>query len=491
MQVRQALVVEDDPSIRTLLATTLGADDMTVVTAATGEEALRVISQDEIALALVDLQLPDMDGAILIERLRQHAPSLRVIVMTGFGTVERAVQAMRAGAVDFLRKPFDLSSVRAAVCRALGGNRLRSGPRADGLQNKTGEGASAVVGGSDAMRVVVEFVNKVADSDSTVLITGESGTGKEVLARTLHAQSRRRQGPLIPINCGAIPEALLESELFGHERGAFSGAQQSRPGRFELAHGGTLFLDEIGEMPPALQVKLLRAVQERCFERVGGTRSIKVDVRIVAATNQDLEAAVRDGRFRKDLYYRLNVIPVVVPPLRERREDVPVLVHHFVARFNRRTASSITGIESDAMDALIRHEWPGNVRELENLIERLVVLKRSGAIELADLPEMLSAARSAGEARSAIEVRPSAQTSLSREGINLMLELEQYENQLIMEAMVRANGITSKAARLLHLNRTTLVEKLKRKKLDAKHMAAQDRTGSSVPACLLDESSIL
>ncbi len=490
MQVRQALVVEDDPSIRTLLATTLAADDLTIVPASTGEEALQLLSQGDIDLALVDLQLPDMDGAVLIERLLQRSPSLRVIVMTGFGTVERAVQAMRAGAVDFLRKPFELMSVRAAVVRALGG-RARSGPKADGAPSRSGDVTAAVVGQSEAMRAVVAFVSKVADSDSTVLITGESGTGKEVLARALHAQSRRRQGPLIPINCGAIPEALLESELFGHERGAFSGAQQSRPGRFELAHGGTLFLDEIGEMPPALQVKLLRAVQERCFERVGGTRSIKVDVRIVAATNQDLEAAVRDGRFRKDLYYRLNVIPLVVPPLRERRGDIPVLARHFVERFNRRTDASITGIEPAAMDALTRHEWPGNVRELENLIERLVVLKRSGVIDIADLPETLAAVRPAVEARPAGEVRPAVPASLSQDGINLMLELEQYENQLIMEAMVRANGITSRAARLLQLNRTTLVEKLKRKKLDAKLVAGQDRVGGSVPVCLLNESSIL
>lgn len=484
MRVPQVLIVEDDQAIRSLLASAFKAEGWQVSAVGSGEEALRQLQARSVDVLLTDLQLPDLDGVALIERALDKVPTLATLVMTGYGTVERAVQAMRAGAVDFIRKPFDMSAVVAALRRAMDARRPSSEPAASTSGPRPGETEACLVGESPAMRSILEFIRKVADSDSTVLITGESGTGKEVVARALHAQSRRNRGPWVPVNCGAIPETLLESELFGHERGAFSGAQQARAGRFELAHGGTLFLDEIGEMPVALQVKLLRAIQERSFERVGGTRAVKVDVRIVAATNADLEAAVRAGRFRKDLYYRLHVIPMELPALRHRREDIPPLVSHFIRQLNIRKAARVQGVEPEAMGKLCAYEWPGNVRELENLIERVVVLKRDGMIGCGDLPDTLQGRRGVAESRLPLPV------SLTQEGIDLMSELEQYENQLILEALNQANGITSKAARLLRLNRTTLVEKLKRKKLDAKAVGTSERQ-DAVPPCLVNEPSMI
>lgn len=487
MRIPHVVIVEDDLAIQGLLTQTLKAEGWAVSAVGTGDAAMRELAAKPVEVLLVDLQLPDTDGVALIERALVQHPTLTTLIMTGYGTVERAVEAMRAGAVDFIRKPFDMSTLVAAVRRALDA-RQASMEQAGGSEQPRGrETESGLVGESVAIRTVIDFIHKVADSDSTVLITGESGTGKEVLARALHAKSRRHRGPWVPVNCGAIPEALLESELFGHERGAFSGAQQARAGRFELAHGGTLFLDEIGEMPLALQVKLLRAIQERCFERVGGTRSVKVDVRIVAATNADLDAAVRAGRFRKDLFYRLHVIPVEVPALRQRVDDIPVLVQHFMRRLNARKAADVRGIEPEAMARLCGYEWPGNVRELENLIERLVVLKREGTIAIEDLPEAMRARRVTPD------VRPAASMSLTQDGIDLMSELEQYENHLIIEALNQAHGVTSKAARLLRLNRTTLVEKLKRKKLDVRGGTSCERADAptSHASCLLDEPSMI
>jgi transcriptional regulator with GAF, ATPase, and Fis domain len=291
------------------------------------------------------------------------------------------------------------------------------------------------------------------------MIQGESGTGKELVARMLHFNSLRKDRPLVPVNCGAIPENLLESELFGHEKGAFTGATHSRMGRFELANGGTIFLDEIGEMSLPLQVKILRVLQEREFERVGGNRTIHVDVRIIAATNQDLETLVEEKRFRKDLFYRLNVIPIVIPPLRERRSDVPLLIDHFLTRFNQSKHTTVSGLASDALQMLTEYDWPGNIRELENMIERLVVLKKHGVLSVGDLPEKICR-RSPGPELKEQFIR------FSEDGINLSREVEQYEKHLIMEALRKANGVTSRAAQLLHLNRTTLVEKLKRKGVD-------------------------
>ncbi|MEQ1847125.1 MAG: sigma-54 dependent transcriptional regulator, partial [Nitrospira sp.] len=316
-----------------------------------------------------------------------------------------------------------------------------------------------LVGASEPIQHVMEFVHKVADSDSTVMIQGESGTGKELVARMLHFNSLRKDRPLVPVNCGAIPENLLESELFGHEKGAFTGATHSRMGRFELANGGTIFLDEIGEMSLPLQVKILRVLQEREFERVGGNRTIHVDVRIIAATNQDLETLVEEKRFRKDLFYRLNVIPIVIPPLRERRSDIPLLIDHFLTRFNQSKHTTVSGLAPDVLHMLTEYDWPGNIRELENMIERLVVLKKHGVLSVGDVPEKICRRPLAPELKEQF-------IRFSEDGINLSREVEQYEKHLIMEALRKANGVTSRAAQLLHLNRTTLVEKLKRKGVD-------------------------
>jgi two-component system, NtrC family, response regulator AtoC len=364
---------------------------------------------------------------------------------------------MKAGAVDFLTKPFDNDIVVGVINKALETYRCRKSALSSRKAVREQYRLRQFVGTSEPIRRVIEFVAKVADSDSTVLIQGESGTGKELVARMLHFNSESKDRPLVPVNCGAIPENLLESELFGHEKGSFTGAAHTRIGRFELAHGGTIFLDEIGELSLGLQVKLLRVLQERSFERVGGTRTIDVDVRVVAATNQDLELAVQQKRFREDLYYRLNVIPVTVPPLRERQSDIPQLVNHFLKRLNHGKQLALTSCSPDAMARLMDYHWPGNIRELENMIERLAVLSQSGTIEVSDLPERLQRRSVTAE-----QIAPHL-ISFSDQGVNLSREIEQFENRLIVCALRQANGITSKAAQLLQVNRTTLVEKMKRK----------------------------
>ena len=366
---------------------------------------------------------------------------------------------MKSGAFDFITKPFDLEAAAAVVRKAAEFLRLRQENHLLRKVVRDQYRLEQLVGASQPIQEVMEFVQKVADSDSTVMIQGESGTGKELVARMLHFNSFRKDRPLVPVNCGAIPENLLESELFGHEKGAFTGATHSRMGRFELANGGTIFLDEIGEMSLPLQVKLLRVLQEREFERVGGSRTIHVDVRIVAATNQDLETLVEEKRFRKDLFYRLNVIPIVIPPLRERRSDIPLLIDHFLTRFNQSKHTEISGLAPDAIRTLTEYDWPGNIRELENMIERLVVLKKRGVLSIGDLPEKICR-RSSGPELTERFIR------FNEDGINLSSEVELYEKHLIMEALRKANGVTARAAQLLHLNRTTLVEKLKRKGVD-------------------------
>ncbi len=330
-------------------------------------------------------------------------------------------------------------------------------PVEEPLQKKTIKGKppfEPLIGQSPPMKRIYELIDKVADTDSTILIEGESGTGKEVVAKTIHFKSLRGDKPFIPINCGAIPEALLESELFGHEKGAFTGATSFRIGRFELAHGGTLFLDEIGEMPFPLQVKLLRVLQEREFERVGGTRSIHVDVRVIAASNQNMEEAVTEKRFRKDLFYRLNVIPVALPPLRERKEDIPLLIAHFIQKFNEKRQAKLEGLSPDAEKILMNYSWPGNIRELENLMERLITFQQDGLIGASDLPDKL---------RRPQENPLPLQFEFPDGGVQFSELVLEFENRLIQHAMLKANDVKKTAARLLNLKRTTLVQKLKRR----------------------------
>lgn len=462
MSLLSILVVEDDEGVQGLLRRLLTQEGHQVTVVGNGHDAIRVAQEIPVHVLLTDLKLPDIDGLAVLERILQIDSKVLGIVMTGYGSIDGAVKAMKIGAFDFLTKPFENEAVAVVINKALEAHRRRQDIRGSRKSVRVPYRVEQLVGTSEPIRRVLDFVAKVADHDSTVLIQGESGTGKELVARMLHFNSVRKDRPFVPVNCGAIPENLLESELFGHEKGAFTGAAQTRIGRFELAHGGTIFLDEIGELSLGLQVKLLRVLQERSFERVGGTRTIDVDVRVVAATNQDLEQAVQQKRFRQDLYYRLNVIPITTPSLKERRSDIPQLVNHFMERLNHTKQTAITGCSPDAMACLMEHHWPGNIRELENMIERLVVLKQSGAIEVSDLPERVFPRPAASEP---IEEHFIGFTD---QGVSLSRELEQFENRLIVGALRRANGITSKAAQLLQVNRTTLVEKLKRKGLATK-----------------------
>jgi DNA-binding NtrC family response regulator len=468
MSSAHVVVVDDDRDIRQLLECFLTQEGYQVTAVADGPAAIEAVKNEPVQVVITDLILPGgMDGLGILERMLQYDPQLACIVMTGYATIETAVKAMKCGAFDFVTKPIQLDAVSLVIKKALAFQQLK---QENLLLRKTVRDKyrfEELIGTSEVMRTLYEFIEKVADSDSTVLIQGESGTGKELVARLLHFNSLRQNRPLVPVNCGAIPENLLESELFGHEKGAFTGAVSARAGRFELAHGGTLFLDEIGEMSLSLQVKLLRAIQERSFERVGGTKPIHVDVRIIAATNQNLEQAVEERRFRKDLFYRLSVIPVTVPPLRDRQGDVPLLVEHFIERFNQSKRGAIRGVEPEAMECLVRYHWPGNIRELENLIERLVILKRSGTVAVSDLPEKIAQK----QPKRPVILDSAPGTPISEDGIDLMRELEQFENRLIVEALRQANGVTSKAANLLRMNRTTLVEKLKRKGIEAKTTA--------------------
>jgi two-component system, NtrC family, response regulator AtoC len=457
MSLLSILVVEDDTGLQSLLQRLLSREGRRVTIVGSGQEAIRVAQEMPVHVLVTDLKLPDIDGCAVLERILQIDSNVIGIVMTGHGSIDSAVKAMKAGAFDFLAKPFDNEVLANLVDKAVEVHRRRENKPSSRRAVSEQYRMEQFVGTSEPIRRVLDFVAKVADCDSTVLIQGESGTGKELVARMLHFNSETKDRPLVPVNCGAIPENLLESELFGHEKGAFTGAAHTRIGRFEAAHGGTIFLDEIGELSLALQVKLLRVLQERSFERVGGSRTIDVDVRIVAATNQDLELAVQQKRFREDLYYRLNVIPVTIPPLRERRSDIPQLVNHFLKRMMRGRRASAASCSPEALSCLMDYHWPGNIRELENIIERLVVLSRSGTIEVADLPERLQ--------RRPVSADPAEAQFIpfSDQGVNLSREVEQLENRLIIGALRQANGITSKAAQLLHVNRTTLVEKMKRK----------------------------
>ena len=459
MSQLHVLVVDDDPAVRDVLQEALMQEEYSVSTAEGGAAAIQAVKDSVVHIVITDFQLPDIDGLEIIDRLAKLDSKILPIMMTGFGTIETAVRAMKSGAFDFITKPFDLEAAAAVVRKAAEFLRLRQENHLLRKVVRDQYRLEQLVGASQPIQEVMEFVQKVADSDSTVMIQGESGTGKELVARMLHFNSFRKDRPLVPVNCGAIPENLLESELFGHEKGAFTGATHSRMGRFELANGGTIFLDEIGEMSLPLQVKLLRVLQEREFERVGGSRTIHVDVRIVAATNQDLETLVEEKRFRKDLFYRLNVIPMVIPPLRERRSDIPLLIDHFLTRFNQSKHTEISGLAPDAIRTLTEYDWPGNIRELENMIERLVVLKKRGVLSIGDLPEKICR-RASGSELTERFIR------FNEDGINLSSEVELYEKHLIMEALRKANGVTARAAQLLHLNRTTLVEKLKRKGVD-------------------------
>src|SRR3984957_10548713 len=363
------LIIEDEAKMRRLLELNLGEDGFKTLSAGDSETGLKLLASETVHLVLTDLKLPGMSGLEFLQAAKRLYATMPIIVMTAYGTVETAVEAMKAGASDYVLKPFSLAEIRLLVQKELDVRRLREENRS--LREALGQRYNYpnVIAHSPAMQEVLALVERVAPTPSTILIGGESGVGKDLIARVIHQRSSRPNGPMIKINTTAIPETLLESELFGYERGAFTGAVTSKPGKFELADKGSLFLDEIGDVPPVTQVKLLRVLQEREFERLGGTRTIKVDVRLIAATNRDLRAALEEGTFREDLYYRLNVVPLDIAPLRERREDIPDLVNLFISRFTGESGKPVEGISPQAMQILVNYHWPGNVRELQNIVE--------------------------------------------------------------------------------------------------------------------------
>jgi len=441
---KKVLLVDDDPSIHAALLRVLRAMGCEPIATATRAEAVARLRSQAFDLCITDLQLADGDGRAVVREAREARPPVAVVAMTAYGTVGDAVEALRLGAADVLGKPFHLSALEETVARLLGAGpaRARATP------------GVAVIGEHPAMRLVLDRVEQIADTDASVLIRGETGTGKEVVARLVHGASQRRGGPFVAVNVSAIPEALAESELFGHVRGAFTGADKARTGRFVAAHGGTLFLDEIGEMPRGVQVKLLRALQEREVTPVGASEAIPVDVRVVAATHRDLEGMIEEGTFREDLFYRLDVVPIEIPPLRERRGDIPALAEHFRAEVNARESRNVPGFALDVLQRLGVYDWPGNVRELENLVERLVVVASSRMIVMNDLPAHL---------RTTVVDLENATLDLPETGVDLRIFLTQLEERLIAQALERTGGNKNRAAELLGMNRTTLVEKLRRR----------------------------
>jgi DNA-binding NtrC family response regulator len=437
------LVVDDDPNQSGVLRDILTFEGFAVQAATSAEQAIAGVRRDPPQVVLSDLRMPDMDGLELARRLREVAPEVMFVIMTAHATVDSALQAMKEGVYDYILKPINSRELIATLEKAL---ELQSLKRENKTLKEKIEDASLeerIVFASRKMEQVLDLVRTVARSEATVLIRGESGTGKELIANAIHSYSNRRAGPFVKMNCAAIPENLLETELFGHERGAFTDAQRQRKGKFELASGGTIFLDEIGDMPPALQVKILRVLQERQFERVGGAETVKVDVRLIAATNRDLEEAIREGEFREDLYYRLNVIPIVLPPLRERRDDILKLAMYFLVKFNKKNEKSFGGIAPAAQALLLHYSWPGNVRELENVMERAVVLGHGPDIA----PEHLPANLAGGAPSNEDVIERLFETELS---------LDDLERELIQKALERASWNQSKAAKLLKLTRRTL-----------------------------------
>ncbi len=441
----RVLVVDDDQAVREALSRTLDKLGYEVALAADGQAGLDRLRQEDVHILLADLKMPKLSGQELLKAAKAIAPDVEVIVITGHGTVEDAVEAMKEGAYDFITKPFKRVQLEKTIKKAAEKQALVLQNRA--LQQRLDElqGTDQIIGNSPAIRQTLELVNQVAPSAATVLIQGESGTGKELIANAIHHGSPRRDRPFIKVNCAALPETLLESELFGYERGAFTGAVARKAGRFELADGGTLFMDEIGDLSPATQAKLLRVLQEGEFERLGGTRTLKVDVRLVGATNADLVARVREKRFREDLFYRLNVITIQIPSLRDRREDIPLLAQHFLSRFAARNAKDITGFTDEALDLLQTYAWPGNVRELENVIERAVVLTRSTRISPADLPETLVGSEQV--ARHLV--------------ISIGTPLEEVEDRLIDETLRYTKGDKTLAAKLLGIATRTIYRRMK------------------------------
>ncbi|KPK15241.1 MAG: Fis family transcriptional regulator [Myxococcales bacterium SG8_38] len=455
-ETKQVLVADDEGNLRRVLKAQLQHDGYEVHCVGDGEAVLEAMSEHHIDVLITDLRMPKLDGMQVLKAVSERHPDVPVIMITAHGTVDTAVEALKLGAFDYVTKPFDRTELRAVVSKAARTSEL-SKKHVSGDPNERGR--YRIIGQSPPMRAVYDVIEKVADTPSTVLITGESGTGKELIARALHQNSSRANKPFVSVNCAAIPPDLLESELFGYEKGAFTGAVTSKPGRFELADGGTLFLDEIAEIPVSMQVKLLRALQEQQFERVGGIKTITVDIRLVTATNRDLKARIADGGFREDLYYRLNVVHVHLPPLRDRPSDIPLLVDHFVRKFNAKLNRAVTGFEDPAMSQLLRYGWPGNIRELENVVERCMIFAEDGKIGAQHLPAEIR--ESDGDVGASIiegiDATP-GRTGLKEAIREATLKLERA---FIGRALEQTGGNVTHTARLLKISRKSLQNKMK------------------------------
>ncbi len=441
------LIVDDEESHRMMLRAVLTDEGYAVAEASDGAEAVTAVEKEAFDLILLDIRMTTMDGIEALTEIRKISPLVPVLIMTAYSSVKTAVEALKAGAFDYLTKPLDIEELKILMEKALEHYHLREENMV--LKERLGDrfDLSRIIAGSVKMKGLLGTLSLVAPSDATVLIMGESGTGKEVVANAIHQNSPRAGRPFVKVSCAALPETLLESELFGHEKGAFTGAVTRREGRFQLAHGGTIFLDEVGEISPSVQTKLLRVLQEKEFEPLGSARTVKVDIRVIAATNRDLEAEVRNSRFREDLFYRLNVVPLLVPPLRERKEDIPLLAEHFLTVYREKNRKPLKAVSGKAMDLLVRYEWPGNVRELENCIERAVIMARDDVVVPADLPPQIQMLKPEGGA----------------DGFDFPygVSLEEMEKALIVKTIEETGGNRTRTAEILGINRRTLQNKLK------------------------------
>ncbi len=453
--MNKILIVDDELNMRLVLQAMLKKEGYAVTTASNGMEALKILKVDQMDIVVTDLKMPKLDGMGLLGEIIRDYPSIPVIIITAHGTIATAVDALKKGAFDYITKPFEQDELKQVIQKAVKTRRLDED---EALLNPDDIDRYGIIGSSDRITEIFETIKRVAPTTTTILITGETGTGKELIARAIHRNSPRKNNPFIKINCAAIPESLMESELFGYEKGAFTGAATKKQGRFELAHKGTLFLDEVGELPKDMQVKLLQVIQEQEFERVGGLQTIKVDVRLITATNRNLFEDVKDGRFREDLYYRLNVIPAHLPPLRERKEDIPVLIGFFIEKFNKKLDRSVKYIDEKVTNLLIQYAWPGNIRELENLVERMILMARGDTIVFADLPsELKTAIESDSTGLSGIRQKPFKDIMKNH--------MEDIEKQMIISVLEECGNNVTRAAKQLGLSRKGLQLKMMKYKL--------------------------
>ncbi|NWF93113.1 MAG: sigma-54-dependent Fis family transcriptional regulator [Syntrophaceae bacterium] len=445
------IVIDDEPLMRITVQDALMADGYKVAVAETGKEGLALFTKNHTDILITDLKLPDMDGVQVLKEVKAMVPETQVIMITAYGSIDSAVRAMKAGASDYLTKPFAMDELLLIIKRLV---RIKQLEEENLLLRKKVEeryGLEGLVGKSPQMLKVYDLIETVSQTDTTVLLYGESGTGKEVVANAIHLQSPRKNRPFVKVNCAALPETLLESELFGHEKGAFTGALKQRKGRFEMADGGTLFLDEIGDIAPGVQVKLLRVLQERQFERVGGNETISVDVRLICATQRDLKEEIQKGTFREDLYYRLNVVPIMLPALRERREDILLLADHFIDKFSKKMGKEITGLSEDAKTLLFKYSFPGNIRELENMLERAIALLKGKTIQAEDLPEEVCGSET--------PVHTICEKILASKPLSSAVRL--FEKEYIQSVLEKTKGKKGQAAEILGISRKTLWEKIK------------------------------